>query len=271
MSSPDAYDGPPIPYPSTAGDCGAGIGASTGPWMAQFRDDHGGAAVARAVDRGVTHVFCVERPKGIEPSPSVWKSGTDWPVDGPESPRPATGSAQVSGSWKSPRARLHQTPEDVRSRGEDGDLWAIGSGPGATDRDRVESYAGVEQLGEHAGFLLVDVGGKVASGRVEYGDGVPVELVGWFTDEGYGPACGEVACLARVLVVVLASELGDVDASVWEARVGWANQQPGGVLAEPQHGLVACVCVGDQTKWGSPSGPTKRPLSPSCGTYQLGS
>ena len=172
--------------------------------------------------------------------------GPAWPVVGPRL------SPGVRGGGSELRARLHQPSEDVWSRGEDGDSWAIGSGRRAADRDRVEGFASVDHLGEQAGLLLVDVGSEVVSGCVVHGDCVLVVLVCWFTDEYDGPSEGEVACLACGLVVVLASEVRDVHAGVREPPVGRTDQQPSGVLAEPQYGLVAGVRVGDQMKCWQP-------------------
>jgi hypothetical protein len=51
-------------------------------------------------------------------------------------------------------------------------------------------------------------------------------------------------------VVELASELGDVDASVRKPYISRADQEPSGVLAESQHSLAHGVGVGDQAGSG---------------------
>ena len=122
----------------------------------------------RPLDRALLlslELAAIRRSHGIEPGPSVWKSGIGrmsestarcewplsrcldpfrgayWPVDGPGAPVEGQAPRRCAGSGNV-RGRGSQPPEDVGSRGEDGDLWG-GLRSGAADRDGAEDFAGV--------------------------------------------------------------------------------------------------------------------------------
>jgi hypothetical protein len=74
-------------------------------------------------------------------------------------------------------------------------------------------------LCDEPGLSPVDIGGMVGASQVVDGDGVLVVLVVGLTHQGDRLARREVPGCAGGLVVVLATELRDVDTDVWEAPV----------------------------------------------------